>query len=42
MPTQVPKVAVVVVVVAADLFVVVVVLLVVLRVRETFVWFPCV
>jgi len=42
MPTQVPKVAVVVVVVAADLFVVVVLLLVVLRVRETFVWFPCV
>jgi hypothetical protein len=42
MPTQVPKVAVVVVVVAADLFDVVVLLLVVLRVRETFVWFPCV
>jgi len=42
MPTQVPKVAVIVVVVAADLFVVVVLLLVVLRVRETFVWFPCV
>jgi len=42
MPTQVPKVAVVVVVVAADLLVVVVLLLVVLRVRETFVWFPCV
>ena len=42
MPTQVPKVAVVVVVVAADLFVVLLLLLVVLRVRETFVWFPCV